>query len=339
MPKISVILPVYNGALYIKDAVQSILDQTYGDFELIVLNDASTDNTLEVLQSFSDPRMKIITNEQNLRVVKSLNKGLAMATGEFIARMDGDDIAHPRRFELQVAYLEANPTVDLCGTWVQVFGARDHIAKSSEHHELIKAHLFFLNSLYHPSVMFRRSSFLRHNLAYDESFVNAEDYGLWVKIVDMLKLANVPKILLQYREHDSNVSVLKASNRKVLDEIHYRVYSDFLDKLQIPYNQNDLVTHRELAIRNIDISTDEQLEKYLHWLDTVFEANRKTKYFDAKALQVVLVGCFNDLFKRAGSSLKKQRLIYKTARKIFTPGDYLDVWKYKIQLKLTSGKV
>lgn len=339
MPKITVILPVYNGALYIGEAVQSILNQTYGDFELIVINDASTDHTLKVLEDFTDPRLRVVTNEQNLRVVKSLNKGLAMAQGELIARMDGDDVAHPRRFELQVAYLDAHPDVDFCGSWVQVFGSENYISKCSERHDLIKAHLFFLNSIYHPSVMFRRKSFLAHNLQYDESFTNAEDYGLWAKAVDVLQLANVPQVLLKYRVHASNVSKLQDSTRKLLDDIHYRVYKDFLNKLQINYSEQDLQIHRQLAIREVDTSTNEQLKQYLHWLETIYTANQRTHYFEKQALQVVLMGCFNELLKRSRSSMQKCRLILRSARTIFSPVDYLRVWKYKFQLKLASGKV
>ncbi len=122
MPKISVVLPVYNSEKYIAEAVQSILDQTFTDFELLIINDASTDGTLQILESFKDDRLKIINNPTNLKVVKSLNKGLELAQGEFIARMDADDIAYPQRFEKQIAYFKKYPQVDVCGTWVQAFG-------------------------------------------------------------------------------------------------------------------------------------------------------------------------------------------------------------------------
>ena len=265
-PKISVLLPVYNAAEYIAESIQSILNQTFTDFEIILINDCSTDTTADILGNFTDSRIRIINNTVNLKVVKTLNLGLGLARGEFIARMDADDISHPRRFEEQVAYLNANPSVDICGTWVRTFGTEDIIMRPATEHEHIKVRLFFVNPIFHPAVMFRREKFEINNLLYSEAYSNAEDYGLWVTAVDSLKFANIPKVLLKYRIHKANVSVLKESNRQVLDDIHFDIYKFFLGKLKADYTEEQLLKHRKLGLVNVGRISLSELKEYLEWL-------------------------------------------------------------------------
>lgn len=286
MPKISVILPVYNGEQYIAEAVQSILDQTFKDFELLVINDASTDNTLSVLRSFTDPRIRIVNNEVNLKVVKSLNKGLELSSGEYIARMDGDDIASPSRFQKQLAYFSQHPEIDVCATQVEVFGGQNYITRQYETHNFIKASLLFLNIIIHPSVMFKRASFIENGYYYDESYDNAEDYGLWVKTIDKLKYAIVPDVLLKYRIHDANVSVQKAANWEVLRKINFRVYTLLLNKLSIQAQKNELEYHIEIGFGNTNA---QNYIGYLNWLTKLIKSNQIAGYFDNNALKSVVL--------------------------------------------------
>ncbi len=310
MPKVSVILPVYNSEKYIREAVQSILNQTFTDFELLIFNDASTDNTLNILREFKDSRIQIINNEVNLRVVKTLNKGLDLAKGEFIARMDADDIAHAERFSKQLNYFKNHPQVDFCGTWVQNFGAEDLIMRAAYTHDNIKARLLFLNPVFHPSVMFKRDSFKKYNLRFDESFTNAEDYGLWADAIDVIKFANVPEVLLKYRIHAENVSVLKSSNQGILDEIHFRIYSNFFRKLNVDYNQKDLVLHRKLALVSLGKITLNEFKAYLSWLNKLFIANSKSAYFDEKALANVIISFHFYLIRKVGFSFATIKALF-----------------------------
>ena len=124
MPKVSVVMPAYNAEAYIGAAMESILSQSFGDFEFLILNDCSTDGTEAIIQSYDDPRIVYIKNEKNMGVAATLNKGLAAAQGEYIARMDADDFSLPQRFEKQVAYLDAHPEVVVLGTQVQFFSDR-----------------------------------------------------------------------------------------------------------------------------------------------------------------------------------------------------------------------
>ncbi|QJD97556.1 glycosyltransferase [Mucilaginibacter robiniae] len=322
MPKLSVILPVYNTEKYIKEAVDSILNQTYKDFELIVLNDASTDGTLGILQQYQDTRLKVITNEQNLKVVKTLNKGLDLAQGEYIARMDADDISHPQRFEKQIQFLEQHPDVDFVGSWVQTFGSESNIMRAATEHEHIKVRLFFLNPIFHPVVMFRRESFEKHGLRYDEHFTNAEDYGMWVKAIDHIKFANVPEILLKYRVHSFNVSVIKASNRAVLDEIHYNMYQYFLKKLGIlSYTEHELLMHRKLGLVEVEALNLNQLNEYLQWLKKLVLANNQSGYFDKKFFNMVVLSYLLYVVRKAKPSGPAFKLGLKTFNSIFNIAD------------------
>jgi glycosyltransferase involved in cell wall biosynthesis len=313
MPRVSVILPVYNAEIFIEEAVKSILDQTFSDFELILLNDCSTDSTPDILEKFTDHRIRFINNDTNLKVVKTLNKGLDLATGEFIARMDADDIAHPLRLEKQVNFLTKHPETDLVGSWVQHFGAESTVMKAATEHDHIKVRLFFVNPMFHPAVMFRNERFKKNNLRYEESFKNAEDYGLWVKAIDTLKFANIPEILLKYRIHAANVSVLKDSNRSLLDEIHYDVYRFFLDKLNVDFTGKELLMQRKLGLVNVGELSQDELTDYLMWLKKLVVANSKVNYFDKVFFRNVILSYILYVTKMAspgGASLKQAIKIF-----------------------------
>lgn len=278
MPLVTVILPVYNTEKYIAEAVQSILNQTFKDFELLVINDASTDNTLAILENFTDARLKIITNPVNFKVVKSLNRGIEQAKGEFIARMDADDISLPQRLEKQIELLQSEQHLDVCGSWVQKFGDENEIHAPATTHDEIKGALLFHNIIIHPTVMFRKKSFEVHGFKYDEGFINAEDYGLWEQAIDRLKFALIPEVLLKYRIHDNNVSVHKASNWQVVKDMNFKVYRSFLSKLNIHPTEEELNMHINLGFGLIENISSAELKMYLQWLNWLSAANTKSKY-------------------------------------------------------------
>ncbi|MCW3786764.1 glycosyltransferase [Plebeiibacterium sediminum] len=196
---------------WIKESIESILDQSLRDFEFIVINDnPEHSRIIKLLKEFSekDNRIRIVSNEKNIGLTKSLNKGLQLAGGEYIARMDADDISHKERFKCQVEFLEKNQDISLCGTWVKEFGnGVINKVKNPVSSKEIAARLLFNNCLGHASVMFRRRICLEQGLLYDESIPKAQDYALWSEMVFKgLKLANIPKYLLYYRIHVNQVS-------------------------------------------------------------------------------------------------------------------------------------
>lgn len=206
-PAVSVLVAVHNGAAHLGEAMASILGQSFRDFELLVVDDGSTDGTPALLRGCADSRLRVVRHDSNLGLIAALNRGLEEARGEYVARMDADDIALPRRLERQREMLSKTPSVGLCGTWFRTFGSgRAEVVRPPIRPEELAAKLFYESPLAHPSVMFRRKLFAEHGLRYDPAFPHAEDFELWSRVARVTDLANVPEVLLRYRRHGRQVS-------------------------------------------------------------------------------------------------------------------------------------
>lgn len=208
---ISVIMSVYNEVPeYLDVAIDSILNQTYKNFEFIILNDGSNDEIVEKLETAAkkDERIKLIHNEEQMGLTKSLNKGLAVAKGDFIARMDSDDFSVSTRFERQLAFFERNQDVDIIGTGVVSFGSQSIFMSPcvETRNDEICAELFFTSGLCHPSVMIRKSFLDKNGLTYDGNVKKGQDYDMWERCSEFGKLAVMGEILLFYRIHDKQIT-------------------------------------------------------------------------------------------------------------------------------------
>jgi len=201
MPRVSVVMAVYNGERFLRQAIDSILSQTYADFEFIVINDGSTDGTAEILNSYADRRLRVLT-QPNMGLVKSLNRGIAMAGGDYIARMDADDISLPQRLELQAKWLDGHPQTAVLGTANLVIDENDRpIGRHSHPTRSVAIEHALLDGfcpLCHGSVMFRKACFDQVG-GYRERFRHAEDYDLWLRIIERHRTRNLPDLLYQYR--------------------------------------------------------------------------------------------------------------------------------------------
>ncbi len=211
MPKVSVLLTVYNGDKYIKESVDSILRQSLEDLELIVVDDCSTDQTPRILGSYRDPRLLVLTNSTNLRQTKSLNRALQSASGMFIARQDADDASHVERLRRQVEYLEACPDIGVLGTlttWVNEEGVAQttwpHVFSRADVQTTLISHC----CLAHGAVMMR-GEMLRELSGYDERFVESQDYDLWLRASELWELANLDMALYTYRIHEEMASIAR----------------------------------------------------------------------------------------------------------------------------------
>lgn len=207
MPKISVVMPAYNAEKYIGQAIESILNQSYGDFEFIILNDCSKDTTESVILSYDDKRIVYVKNEENLGVARTLNKGLALAKGLYIARMDADDISMPQRFEKQAAFLDENPGVAVLGCNVETFDETGplYTGWSATDPKQMHIDLLFSCGLAHPSVMMRREVIAGLG-GYDPEFEGMEDYELWCRVVRNHQVTTLPDTLFRYRVHGGQVT-------------------------------------------------------------------------------------------------------------------------------------
>lgn len=216
-PLVSVIMPVYNAAPYLREAIDSILNQTFTDFELLAIDDGSTDNSRNIISEYTDSRIRLIVNDKNLKIVKTLNKGIALSRGKYIARMDSDDISVLDRLEKQVKYMELHPDVDICGSNFRVFGTfGEELACYPSDDVSIRKAMIKSCSFCHPSVIMRKASLVRYNLKYDEQFLYAEDYDLWSKGILYLKYHNIDEVLLNYRKSGQNTSFKKNTWQHIL---------------------------------------------------------------------------------------------------------------------------
>lgn len=216
MPEVSVILPVYNGEAYLREAIDSVLAQTFTDFELIIVDDGSTDGSADIIASYKDARIRYIRNEQNKGLIFSLNSAIDTAQGNFVARMDSDDIALAQRFEKQLSYLKAHETtvlatrvklIDACGEplpdWPE---ERENISFKQ-----IKKFLPKDNCIAHPSVMGRTEVFKKYQYRYNQKY--SEDYDLWLRLVaDGFRIEKLPEPLLLYRILPTSVTRFKKVN-------------------------------------------------------------------------------------------------------------------------------
>ena len=284
IPVVSVVMPIYNSAKFLALAIDSILAQSFPDFELLIIDDASTDNGADIINCYQDLRIRYVKNEKNVGVAASRNCGIKLARGEFIAQMDQDDIARPNRLALQVSFLRANPEIGLCGGQIiKMMGNSRHLVQYPCDHDEICVTLLFHSCFAHPTVMARRKILIEHNLFYDEGFRNLEDYELWTRLVEKTRTSNLPNVLLDYRCHQHQLSGessdLVYSLRR---RLHRRVISRFI---QSP-SEEELLLHGMISIHH-DPFNGEQLKRSENWLIKLLQANDRMGVYERKAMQKV----------------------------------------------------
>jgi len=284
-PKLSVIMPVYNGGNYLIPAIKSVLNQTFSDFELIILNDASTDQSLNNIKKFKDRRIRLINREKNIGLQRNLFDGFNFAQGEYIARMDQDDICHLNRFVEQVNFLDKNPKVGLCGTWCKTIGVgKSFINKLPCDFEDIRANLLWQTSFVHPSVMMRKNLFKKFNLNYDQTLKYGEDYDLWMRASYNFPIRNIPKVLLFYRIHRNNTSQIF---KKEMNISAYRVRIEILKRLGITQSKEEERLHNYFFPEEGETVVD-FLAKEERWLIKILEANKKSSVYKTSSLNKVV---------------------------------------------------
>jgi glycosyltransferase involved in cell wall biosynthesis len=212
-PRVSVIMPAYNCVHYIQESVNSILTQTFGDFEFIIIDDSSTDGTLDYLKTITDQRVVLIQKPQNTGYTISLNKGLELAKGDYIVRMDADDISLPQRIQKQVEFMDANPEIVCAGSSYKIIPDNRVVIPKHTSGEIL-LELIITNPLAHPSVIIRSEIIKNNSITYDKTFEPAEDYKMWTELSKYGKLANIEEVLLHYRLHKKQVSVTSMAKQK-----------------------------------------------------------------------------------------------------------------------------
>lgn len=242
MMLVTVLLPVYNAEKYLREAIDSILCQTFKDFELLAINDGSTDSSSGILASYNDKRLRIINNVENKGLIYTLNRGIEEARGKYIARMDADDIAMPDRLDIQVKFLEQNPSIALVGGYAKVideYGIEIGKLKPPWQYKAILEEIFYGSTFVHPSVMYN-TNIIRDLGGYSYDAPHAEDYELWLRLILCYKAENIPKVLVQYRIHAGQVSQTQlVAQRKTADRVRERALKNYEEKNgKLPFDIN-----------------------------------------------------------------------------------------------------
>lgn len=206
-PLVTVLMPVYNAGKYLHEAIESILNQTFADFEFLIIEDGSTDNSLENIKSYNDKRIRLVENGENIKLIATLNKGIELANGKYIARMDADDISLPERLQKQVNFMENHPDVGALGTAFISFGENFYSETFyPENHFNITVGMLHKMQLCHASTIIRKSFLIENNLQFSYEFPHAEDYDFFYRLSLVSELANLPETLFKRRVHPNQVS-------------------------------------------------------------------------------------------------------------------------------------
>lgn len=237
MKKVSILMPAYNAEKYIYEAINSIIKQTYTNIELIIVDDGSVDNTVSIIEKFSDKRIKVYKNDTNRGLPYTRNRLLLLADGDFIALMDADDISHEKRIEKQVGFLNKHENIHVVGTNFKRFNETlSRRASVESDYRVNKVRLMFINGIQNPSVMFRTSFIKENNIRYRDQYIVAQDYAFWIDCLKFGNIANINEVLLYYRTgHESITKTSKDKKailrRKLLSEIHERALKQYNIKL------------------------------------------------------------------------------------------------------------
>jgi glycosyltransferase involved in cell wall biosynthesis len=231
-PIVSVLLPVYNSEEYLDDAIKSILNQTFKEFEFIIIIDGCTDRSLEIAQSYKDSRINLINNKDNKGFVYRLNESLALAKGQYISIMNADDIALSDKLEKQISLLKSDKDIGICGTWIERFGKYNDILKHPSEHHNIMVDLFYGNPFAHPTVVFNKSLLKSLPTWYDENYATAEDFDFFQRLILFTKGKNISEVLLKYRTHSSQITEVhqQTQNTRAL-ELRKRFFETVFFKL------------------------------------------------------------------------------------------------------------
>ena len=275
--QITVLMPVYNAEPFLQEAIDSILHQTFADFEFIIINDGSTDRSEEIIKSYTDPRIKYYANGHNLKLIATLNKGFDLAEGKYIARMDADDISLPDRLQQLYNLMESDETIGLCGTWFETFSGDKTVSTSrygADHSTICFKHLYQIH-LSHGTCMFRTAVLKKHGLYFNPDFSHAEDYELWSRISLVTKLANVQQVLYRVRQHENEVSHKYGHIQKANS---YRVKTKLFETIGVSVTHEELDLFRDIAYQDYEHS-DQYLLRSKALLEKLLKAKNYEMFF------------------------------------------------------------
>jgi glycosyltransferase involved in cell wall biosynthesis len=287
-PLVSVVMPVYNGEKYLAQAIDSILSQTYSPIEFIILNDGSTDSSVDIINGYADSRITLVNSYVRQGIVCQLNKGIDLAKGKYIARMDADDVCVHTRIATQVQFLENNPAVGVCGSWYSEIGSKKVINYSTDNQN-IKIDLLSFCAFAHPTVMLRKCVLIDNGIRYEQEYTHCEDYRLWVVLSRVTEFGTVGKMLLYYRKHTGQISEIKKKIQEEKSELLKKEQFEYVLGHAIDEQQIKMIalTFREgIPINASDFEGIQELFKQLH------DANGLRKVYAERFFNEFLLSTF-----------------------------------------------
>jgi glycosyltransferase involved in cell wall biosynthesis len=312
-PLVSVAMPVYNAEKYLKQAIDSVLSQTYTHFELILVNDASSDRSKEIIHSYTDTRIRYFENAINLGITKTRNMCVQHAAGKYVAVLDNDDIALPSRLEKQVEFLEANTQYGVCGSFYDIINGDGHLVNKMTlpvTDTEIRTYFLFENCFCNSSVMIQ--SILLKERNYSEGFNMIEDYYFLYMVSKSKKLSNLPLYTTQYRVHGKNTSLEKAEGMTILRR---QMDAMILSDLDILYTEEEFELHTHFVTGNFHFfKTNSQIKGLENWLLKLYQLIKSKQLYDMGLVERVFIRRWLFLFsrtKRISAKIIFNRLFWK----------------------------
>lgn len=333
-PLVSVLMPVYNASAYLIESMSSIINQTYNHLEIIIVDDGCTDDSMDIVHSFYDKRVKLIRNSKNIGLAASLNKAIRLAQGKYLARMDADDIAFPMRFEKQVNFLEHHSEVDVLGTAMQYLGHSSYLNFFPEHHEACKSFLVFNVCFGHPSVMIRSDVFSSGDNFYREEYKQySEEFDLWCRLAEQFRFHNLQEVLMYYRTFPPSIKGEAESFRK---RNSAEVRRNYLTQRFKHFTEKEFAIHLKASQMDpmeslIDVKQfDEWFSKLLTW-------NRQYDFFENEEFEKQLAQRFFEIcYHHSHLGLGAAKLFHKSKwSRVFKPSKLL-LAKFQLKMALKN---
>jgi glycosyltransferase involved in cell wall biosynthesis len=272
---ISVIIPTYNRENFIKETIDSVLNQTYKNIEILIVDDGSTDNTREIIESINDPRI-IYIYQDNTGASASRNTGIKNAKGEYVAFLDSDDSWLPDKLEKQIKFIQNNPQIDICGGWILQFDEKSNkIWKLYSEPSDIKAYNLFNNPLFQTTVLLKKEVLYEYNVFYNPEYKSSNDYDFFSRLLEFAEPYNIPEILAKYRTHYNQLSTKTRSEQNNYSK---QIKLNLLKKMNLEPTEEELDLHQSITLLTFNANCD-TFKKFNIWFEKLIIANKKTKIY------------------------------------------------------------
>lgn len=335
LPKVSVIIPLYNKAAYVKEAIDSILAQTFCDFEIIIVDDASSDGGAEIVKTINDSRIRFYQNTENLGTAATANKLIRLSRGEYIIRLDADDIAPKDRLRLQVEFMDKHPNIGVSSGYIQCFGSDKNLWKVPLSDKEIKAGYLFTVPICQGASIIRKEVLINNNIEYNDiSKYIGEDRVLWFRLRNITDFGNIDKVLLYYRRGEQNIA---RDTRFDKVQIRKKIYSFFFKELEIEVNEEELNIHSFNDKIYDSGFTSDNIKHYHKWLDKLLRINNERNLFPVKEFENYTKQAWDQLFYRLVSGMPELIPLYRDLSGGLTLSQIKYLAKYKIN-KLLGRK-